>query len=43
MNKHTALVKLLRGLEEESIELPQQIKKDLEQIKRKIKIRNRNK
>ena len=43
MNKHTALVKLLRGLEVESIELPQQIKKDLEQIKRKIKIRTRNK
>ena len=43
MSKHIALVKLIRGLEEETIEITKQIRKDLEQIKRKIKIRNRNK
>jgi len=43
MSKHGALVKLIRGLEEETIEITKQIRKDLEQIKRKIKIRNRNK
>jgi len=43
MSKHGALIKLVRGLEEETIEITKQIRKDLAQIKYKIKIKNRNK
>ena len=43
MNKHGAIVKLIREIDKEEVEISEELKKQIKEIKRKIKIRNRNK
>ena len=41
MNKHGAIVKLIREIDKEEVEISEELKKQIKEIKRKIKIRNK--